>query len=245
MTGFPVLAAALCGVLAFVADVRPARPDHTGVEIARRLTASSLVIVGTPGPARGVFKTDSEERKRVLRELHANQGGVYPLPEIAGWLYDVKVEQALCARTDLSSGGEKDATVLPRVTRVRVFVARDPDREKLGPSADLFWKTDHRYIFFLVAIPRQERTWLPGDPSDSGVYFRLLEGDAGTIEINSANAETVKRISALCEALRAQGLVLKLGLLENLRSTGDTVLDEAAQALIDWLKLSDTGQSVR
>lgn len=277
---FGILAVSLCGALSVAGQAAQDPPAPSGAEIAGHLMASTLVIAGTPtGLGRPVNKPYSEEQKRALREIEVNRRGFLPLPETAGFLCDLKVEQALWLREEVSPDQEKDATARPQATRVRVFVARDPDLARLGWPVNALWKMDRRYIFFLEGIPVDKQGWVHSDPADKGPYYRVLDAVSlslhsrahtgrasatsesvtrdfqgeymgladgyGMIEINAVNAETVKRVTALCEALSAKELALKLGSLQRLRFTGDTVLDEAAQALIDWLKLSDTGQSVR
>lgn len=204
-------------------------PQERGQKLAQVLVASDLVVVGRVVGTNGVVKRlTPEEIKRVWDSVGVS--GTY-----GGALFRFKVTEVLCERGDVPGGGAEDRngtqtgkTVRP--TELPVFVPGNaPLSDDQGPVE---WYVPGRsYLLFAEKYPHEEEL-IRANKLDAGIdYYRAYLGGEGIIEMPKGEQQ-LARVRKLCEAVRQARLEMKLGMLNQLRGTGDDVLDSAADELI-------------
>lgn len=207
--------------------------QEQGQRLARALAGSDFVIYGRMREGTGVAqRLTPEERMRIWEA--EGLGGFH-----GASLFRLDVTETLCRRGDSVGVEVQD--------RPAARPARSADPKELAmviPDSAPMYEDDleieryivgRSYLLFAEKFPDGDKLTRTYKLNPDADYYRAFRREEGVIELPKGEQQ-LARVRKLCEAARQPRLEMKLGMLNQLRGTGDDVLDSAADELIRILQ---------
>lgn len=208
----------LLNLLALSTGAQPLASDSTkltGAELIRYVSASDFVVIGTVSAPSAIGKRLTEKESRELTDLGKTLGG---------YLYPIRVDTLLFARTDLQPGVNR-----PRLQGAHLLVFKKRDSRFFQEEV---YQEGQQVLIFLTALPDQKALskeyLLKGDKT----YYEAFEGKKGLISISAERRPWLTRLQQLSEALRPADPKKKIERLQRLSAASDVDLKEGARAAI-------------
>jgi hypothetical protein len=197
----------------------PAPPGR----LFRFASSSDFVAIGTVTNSQAVLNrlTDKE------------MGENFDLGKvIGGMLYTFQVEDLICAKTDFMPGVMRP---FMKGKDFLIFLRRDTPMHENGHGRERLLDK-HRYLMFLMALPKQEELPKKYSLEKGQRYYRVFEGQDGLIPLEDDNLPLLLKLRQFCEALSFVDADQKISLLSDLTQSPDPELRQSAKSAIELVR---------
>lgn len=164
-----------------------------------------------------------------------------------GHVFTVSVQEEVCRQTDFAPPGPQTAALGGSVYLFVPFRqgsrASDVDPQRLVPPEQLYPGPEH--FLFLLPYPDQAGLISTYGLDPALTYYRALDGDSGAREAPAAERRGIQgdavgpvmsAVIALCQAVRPQDTLGKIGQLQTLRNSADPAWRDSVDAAIRTLE---------
>jgi hypothetical protein len=171
-----------------------------------------------------------------------------------GDVFTVSVEGDLCRQSDFAASATRTAALGGSVYLFVPFRqwnrTSDLDPRYAVPPEQLYAGTE--YFLFLLPYPDQAGLISTYGLDPTLTYYRAFDGDSGAREVPAAERRGIQgdavgpvmsAVTALCQAVKPQDPLVKIGQLQTLRNSADPAWRDSVDAAIRTLERSRQRQS--
>ena len=245
---------ALLNAATVYGETRPVPHGPDLADLYARTSESAYVVRGRLLAAKSILRTDLPAPEQVGPNLW--RAPVMSIGELAGRLYTVGVEKAICRREDFAQVTAAPSALAdvvyvfvpagdPQSTQSRFDLNRHNSPERLLPDRD--------YLLFLYAPSGQDALLKTYELEPGVTYYRTMEGERGAVALpDAANPEKpytfitplVNAVTTFCEAVKGPDTATKIRQLQGIRDLFPEPPDwrrnmDAAMQAATWRKSVD------
>lgn len=200
---------AILQVQVFSADALP--PG----ELFRLASSSDFIVVGTVTSSRPIGKRLTKKELSELDDLSKTLGG---------YLYILKLEQPICARTDFQSDVAR-----PQFAGRKIYIFKKRDTRFFQEE---YYQEKQRYLIFLSALPEQKRLQSEYLLDNGHIYYEAFDGKKGLISLPLDKLPLLIKLRTFCQAVHTPTVRRKLTGLSHLSRSTDADLRSSADIAI-------------